>query len=86
MMTAIPVSAEVEAFYQEVIAGLKGAIDRHPSMRILEQLAVVGRLAGYLTAACYPDERDLCKHVVMVNLEAGLEALGQPGPSTTGHA
>lgn len=75
---------EHEAFYQDAIDGVRAAIDRHPNIRTLEVLAVLGRAAGYAVAMCNPDERDLATATVMENLKIALADVGAPGPDRPG--
>jgi hypothetical protein len=78
-------NAEHEAFKDEMIAEMKRACERHPSIRTMEIIAVFGRLAGYCVAMCYPDERDIARQTAIVNLDQAVSDVAMPGPSTAGH-
>lgn len=78
-------TAEHEAFYQEVVAGMQVACKRHPSIRTIEIIATLGRMTGYCVAACFPDERDMARQIALTNIDQAVTDVAMPGPSTAGH-
>jgi hypothetical protein len=77
---------EHEAFYQECVAGMQKACERHPNIRNAEIIAILGRMVGYCIAMCYPDERDLARHSAIVNMDMATKDVAPSGPSTAGRA
>lgn len=83
--TATP---EMEAVYKDAAIFMQTLCARHPTIRTIEILAILGRMCGYAAATCFPAERDLAKQTVIENMNmACLELAPVDGPSgPVGHA
>jgi hypothetical protein len=75
-----------EALKDEMAEALKVICAKHPEIRNIEIIAVLGRVAGYCVAMCFPDERDLARQTAIMNLDAAVRDVAQDGPSTGGRA
>ncbi len=71
-MKSRPASDEQERFWQDSASALSQVAKRYPNVTVLEVLALLGRMAGYSLASCFPSERDLAREVVIANMDAGL--------------
>lgn len=80
MKRTVQATPDMEAAYQEVMAGLKRACDRFPSIRTLEVIALLSRATGYCVAACYPDERDLARATAIENIDQAVKDTAQDIP------
>lgn len=73
-----------EAFYQDAMAALRSAIDRHPHIRALEVIAILARATGYAVATAYPDERDLARKTAIENMDQATRDVAQDAPPRKG--
>lgn len=77
---------EFDAFYTEVCTAMAGAAKKHPSIRNIEIIGILGRMTGYCVAMCHPDERDLARQTAIVNLDKAVEDAASSGSPTSGRA
>lgn len=75
-----------EAFFEAMCDAMKSHCDAHPELRNIEVIAILGRLAGYCIAMCYPDERDLARATAVTNMDKGTADVASGGPPTAGRA
>jgi len=75
---------DMEQCYQEMVAAIGKLTVRYPSIRNIELIALIGRMAGYCVAMCFPDERDLARQTAIENLDHAVSDVAQQGPARAG--
>lgn len=85
-MRTVKTSAEHEAFYQATVAGMRAACVRYPNIRNIEIIAILGRMAGYCIAMCFPAERDLARKMLIENVDRAVAETAANAPSPSGRA
>lgn len=77
-------SAKLEAFYRDsLIAMAKIAREKYgDEPKVLHMIAALGKAAGMMVCACFPNERELARETAIVNMDDAIKryAQGEPSP------
>lgn len=71
-----------EAFYAEALEGLAAVARKHGRQNTLINLiGVMGVATGRMICACYPNERDLARAIVLKNIDHQIETMADGKPT-----
>ena len=77
-------SPDHKRFYDEATSTLQKLVAKYPQVRTLEIIAMFGQMAGICVAACYPDERDMARAVLIENMDQRCSEVAQDMPTRKG--